>query len=75
MITFAELIDRCGGPIRVAEAFGIRDSHARVMKTRNSVPVDYWPQLIRLAGEAGISGVTFEALYEMRSSTLERAAS
>ena len=75
MISFAELIDRCGGPLKVADAFGISDSHARVMKTRNSIPVEYWPRLIDLAAAKGVDGVSFEALLALRSAPQERAAS
>ena len=67
MLTFQALIEDIGGVRSLAEGFSITESHARVMKTRNSIPPEYWPQLIKMARAKRIVGVNVEALLAMRA--------
>jgi hypothetical protein len=46
------------------------------MKMRGSIPVDYWPDLVRAAKKRGIKGVSYEVLVNAhaRPSEAEGAA-
>jgi hypothetical protein len=62
MDTFAAVIDSFGGTGDFAEAIAIAESHARTMKARDSIPPEYWPEVVKAAGTRRIRGITFEAL-------------
>jgi hypothetical protein len=62
------LYDQLGGHQRIAVALGITPTHAWTMRERGNVPVAYWPELIRLAAEMGVSGVTADTLMMMVAS-------
>ncbi len=51
---FARLIETCGGARVVGPALGVPESHARAMKTRDSVAPTYWPAFIKLARRRGV---------------------
>lgn len=61
----SDLIERFGGPSTFAEAIGLPDSHVRTIKTRKSIPSDYWPQVVAAAAARGFDDVTYEALTLM----------
>jgi hypothetical protein len=61
----AYLYDQLGGHHRIARALGITATHAWTMRARANIPVAYWPELIRLAAEMGVSGVTADTLMAM----------
>jgi hypothetical protein len=63
MKSFAEVIDRIGiGP--TAEAIGLKDSHVRTLKARDSIPPAYFEALV--ASEAGKRlGLTYELLHQL----------
>lgn len=71
MDSFAQIIDAFGGPGAFAEAIGIPDSHARAMKTRNSIPDGYWLRAARAAEVRGLSDVTLERFAILAGSKLE----
>lgn len=52
--TLNDLFDALGGPAAVGRAIGKGTEHAHSMKTRGSVPIAYWPKLIRACQEAGM---------------------
>jgi hypothetical protein len=72
----AEVIDAFGGPHKFAEAIGVETSHARAMKTRNSISPDYWPEVVEAAAKMSppIAGVTMERLAQLRRFAPRRAA-
>ncbi len=65
MDTFASLISKIGTGT-LADAFGIDAGHVRTMRTRNSIPVEYWPALIAVAQSQKIEGLTYETLQALR---------
>ncbi|MEZ2410510.1 hypothetical protein [Bosea sp. UNC402CLCol] len=66
MHSFASVIDAFGVKV-VAELLGVKESHVRVMKTRGSIPAEYWGLLIEAAPEHGISGVDYPLFRQLRS--------
>jgi len=54
METVREIIDRLGGAASVARALGVGVSTVSEWKRSGSVPVRYWPGLIRYSGAAGV---------------------
>lgn len=53
MDSFASLIGAIGAPHLVA-SLGLPYQTVAGWKRRNSIPTDYWPDVIRAAGSAGI---------------------
>lgn len=47
-------------------ALNIPESHARTMKARDSIPPEYWPDLVEVAAKQNIQGVTYERLSALR---------
>ena len=60
-----------GGPASVGRAIGVSTEHAASMKRRGSIPVDYWPALIRAANEREIHDITYESLTLLHASRRE----
>lgn len=59
------IFDAFGGPTALAKALNVNPSTASEMKRRGSIPVRYWPELVRAAAEIGKADqVTYEALVE-----------
>jgi hypothetical protein len=54
-----------GGPTALGEAIGVGRTHAGTMKTRGSIPPEYWPALIKAAAKREIEGITAEALMQI----------
>lgn len=69
MRTVAEIIDAFGGTGGFAAALGISQSHARVMKCRNSIATRHWAALVDAASNRRIGGITFEALARLTASS------
>lgn len=63
MNTVTEIFDEMGGPTSFARALGLKPSAASEMKRRNSIPVAYWPELIR-AAKTKRKRLTYEQLVE-----------
>lgn len=70
MNSFAEVIDRLGiGP--TSAALGLKDSHVRTLKARDSIPPTYFGALV--ASEAGKQhGLTYELLHELHQEAVAR---
>lgn len=54
MNTVTDIIDACGGTSAFARLLEVKPSTASEMKRRQSIPVDYWPRLVRAAEGEGI---------------------
>jgi hypothetical protein len=65
MQTFAQIIDALGGYAKIAEGVGCPPGTASSWKSRNDIPHRYWPKLVEMATEQGVSGVTFELLVKL----------
>jgi hypothetical protein len=65
MDSFAAIIDRIG-VADLASALGLPESHIRTMKARDSIPPDYWPQLIDIAAAREIEGINWLSLVSLR---------
>lgn len=50
-----------------ASDISIPVKHASAMKARDSINVDYWPDLIAAAERRGLEGVTYERLALMHA--------
>lgn len=57
-----EIFDAFGGATRLAKAIGISPIHAQTMKTRKSIPVGYWWEIVEAAKQHEIGGITVEKL-------------
>lgn len=62
-----DVIDAFGGYAKLAEAIGCPAGTASAWKTRGSIPVRYWSQIVARAAALGIEGVSFEALAKIAS--------
>jgi hypothetical protein len=58
MLTFRDIIEEFGIK-RLAEAFGVAESHVRTMKARDSIPPLYWGFLTELDREDERPRLTF----------------
>jgi hypothetical protein len=67
MDTFSAVIDSFGGPGKFAAAIGIEPGHARAMKTRNSIPSEYWHEVVTAAVRLKIQGVTLALLARLEA--------
>jgi hypothetical protein len=63
--TFEEVFSDFGGPASLARATGLSPVHAQTMKTRDSIPPAYWPQIVLAARQRGIDWITAETLAEI----------
>lgn len=59
------IFDSFGGPSQFGLALGISRKHAATMKTRGSIPPEYWERLVAEAAARGIAGITLEALAKI----------
>jgi hypothetical protein len=60
-MTHAEIIQKLGGAPELSRLFGTSRSAASNW-LRAGIPAKYWPDVVRLAQERNIPGITFEAL-------------
>lgn len=67
MNSFGEIIAAFGGPAEFSRAIGIKPFHAQTMKTRGSIPPEYWERVVSAAVAREIDGVTFEGLAKLAS--------
>lgn len=70
MQSFQDLIDKFGVP-RLAAILGIGESHVRVMKTRNSIPPEYWGTIVDHRVEAGLDDIDLARLHRLRKERFE----
>lgn len=66
MTKFAEIIDAFGAG-HLAELLDLPESHIRVMKTRDSIPPEYWGVILDHLPEH-LVGLDFHKLREIRTS-------
>ena len=71
MESFQEIIDAVGVGA-LARAFGVEESHIRTMKARNSIPPEYWGDVVTAARAAALANISLEALRKMRSARFGR---
>jgi len=65
MQTWSEIFDALGGVQTVAKAIGVKREHAHVMKHRNSIPAEYWSDLVDCAKAQDVPGVDFKTLASL----------
>jgi len=68
MKTFAEVISRWPSPAEFASDIGVRPNHVQTMKVRESIPPEYWSDLVRCAARRRIRGVTMNLLGQIAKS-------
>ena len=73
MDSFRAVIESFGGPLKFAAAVGITDSHARAMKSRNSISSDYWSEVVAAAAAHAIQGITLELLAALQAKAAGRS--
>ena len=66
-MTIPDLFDRLGGLKRLPDLLGVSQQAVSNMKSRNTIPPKHWLTLVKAAQEAGLEGVTFEALSELNA--------
>lgn len=72
--TFSDIIEQIG-VAALAGAIGKDESHVRTMKARDSVPPDYWPQLIALGADRAIApALGYPELVSLRNERARRSA-
>ncbi|RAI28742.1 hypothetical protein [Rhodoplanes serenus] len=69
---FSDIIDAIGVPA-LAQLFGLPESHIRTMKARNSIPPEYWGQVIDAAPHHGIANLSHERMRAWRNGRFARA--
>jgi hypothetical protein len=74
MTTFEDVFEAFGGATMLASAIGIRPGHAQTMKSRGSIPPEYWSRIVNAARERRIKGVTHQALSQIAAQRLVRAS-
>jgi DNA-binding transcriptional regulator YdaS (Cro superfamily) len=65
MQTASDIINVLGGNARVADHLGVGPSTVSEMKRRNSIPVEYFPALVRVAEREGVKSLTLEKLVKV----------
>lgn len=68
MKTFADIFAKWDTAAALGADIGVSDMHARAMKRRDSIPPEYWPQLVSAAHKRGVDEITIERLALMRAS-------
>jgi hypothetical protein len=66
MKTVPDLIEALGGSTRLAGKLNLPIATVGAWKARESIPTRYFPQLVRLASQQKVKGVTLKALVAMR---------
>ena len=62
-----EIFEAFGGATCLAKAIGLSPVHTQTMKTRQSIPVGYWLDLVEAAEKQKICGVTYERLVSLHT--------
>ena len=65
MNTIPDLIDAFGGNTKFGAVIGKNGSTASEMKRRGSIPIEYWPAIIRAANERGFIGIDNDKLVAL----------
>lgn len=67
MQTISEVIDAIGGTTKAAAALDVPMGTVAAWKHRDSIPSEYWPDVVRVAAEIGVV-VSFAELAELAAS-------
>lgn len=73
MMTHADIISAWPRIADFASDIGVTDSHARVMKLRNSIPTSYWDAALEGARKRAIEGVSLQSLLDGSRARVSRA--
>jgi len=73
METFRDIINAWPSPAEFAEDAGIDAGHARTMRTRNSIPSEYWELLVNGAKRRRIPAITLSLFHAVKRSRRARA--
>jgi hypothetical protein len=65
MQTASDIINVLGGNAKVADFLGVGPSTVSEMKRRNSIPVEYFPKLVKVAEREGVKALTLEKLVRI----------
>lgn len=57
-----------------ARSVGVSDGAAQQWRLRESIPPEYWPNVVSAAEAAGVHGITIESLLSMRTAHSSEAA-
>jgi hypothetical protein len=68
-----DIFEAFGGPASLGRAIGKPTEHAGAMKSRRSIPVQYWPALVAAARDRGIREITVETLVVVHAEPERRA--
>ena len=66
MRTHADIINQWPSLRAFAEDLGISYVNAQVMRYRDSIPVDHWARVIKVASNRGFDGISWESLDATR---------
>jgi len=69
--SFSDVIDTFG-VVELARLMHTNESHVRVMKTRNSIPPEYWGFVIDEAIRLGLIEITYKRLHQLRQMRFNR---
>lgn len=67
MQTFSEVIDKWPSDADFGADIGVDTNHVRVMRSRDSIPSNYWMEVVDSANRRKIDGVTHEILSKLSS--------
>lgn len=70
MNTVSDIFDVCGGTTALASMLNVKVSTAGEMKRRQSIPVVYWPRLVREAAAKGVV-IDNDTLVKLHTDELE----
>lgn len=73
-MTAAQIVKDLGGPTAVSSQIGVPLGTVSAWSTRKSIPPEYWPALVSLAGTLGKAEISFETLAHMAAAQAEAAA-
>lgn len=65
MQTIPQIIEELGGPSRLARDLGHPVATVSAWKHRGKIPARYWPDLVSLAREKSIKGVSLDVFFRI----------
>ncbi|MCK1577858.1 hypothetical protein [Bradyrhizobium sp. 174] len=70
----SDVIEAFGGAVKFGAAVGIKDSHARTMKARDSIPSGRWNDVVNAAEREAIPHITLKLLADLDAAKLKTKA-
>ncbi len=70
MKSHREIIEAFEGEF--AKVIGVSAEHARVMKSRDSIPSYHWLAVVRAASRLGIKGITLDLLAHLEAKKFKK---